>query len=233
MKRQKIFATPSTNKYLPLLVILFLFFFDNILLFSQNKYEKSFYGGLFYLSGYIASDEFALLKKNNKDTELVDSIFSKALVFFEGDVSEACLCLTFTTIPYYNIKARLPIINSHFTIPLPATGRKLFEAKVKNLPKDLLVDSPKNEFGDKDKLAHFFGNAFLSYNFGWFNFSKFIGIFVEKVEDGFFIQGQFDRRDLAINILGEIFGKEIKNNKDLKPSNILKIYQLQYLRLRL
>ena len=207
--------------------------FIPINLLTQNKYEKSFYGGLFYISEYIASDEFASLKENCSDPERVDTLFAKALQFFEGDISEACLCLTFTTLPFRNIKVRLPFINSQLIVPLPSTGQKLFEAKFKNLPKDLFFDSPKTEFGDKDKLAHFFGNAFLSYNFGWFNISKFMGIFVEKTEEEFFVEGGFDKRDLKVNALGELFGKSIKNNLGLKPSNVLKIYQLFYFTLRL
>lgn len=217
--------------YVPLILILFLFY--NQSAYSQSKYEKNFYSGLFYLSGYIASDEFKSLKEICSDLEQVDSLFNKALIFFDGDVSEACLCLTFATLPFNNIKLKLPIIESQIVVPLPSTGKKLFEAKIKNLPKYLFVDSPKNEFGDKDKLSHFFGNAFLSYNLGWFNFTKFIGIFVEKVEDGFFTEGSFDNKDLIVNSLGELFGREIKNNKDLKPSNVLKIHQLFYLRIHL
>ena len=221
----------NSNRLIILYLILFLN--NNLLLLSQNKYEKNFYGGLFYLSEYIASDEFKSLKEKNSDLEQVDSIFSKALRFFEGDISEACLCLTFATLPFNNIKVQLPMIHSQIIVPLPSAGIKLFEAKTKNIPKYLFIDSPQNDFGDKDKLAHFFGNAFLSYNFGWFNFSKFMGIFVEKVEDGFFTEGSFDRKDLIINALGELFGKEIINNENLSPSKVLKIYQLLYFRLRL
>ncbi len=199
--------------------------------FAQQDYEKSFYGGLFYITDYIASQEFIDLKATNSDLQLVDSIYEKALHFFEGDYSETFLCLTFATIPFEHIKFRLPVVGSQINIPLPSPRKSKFEARTKNLPKNLFIDSPQNDFGDKDKLSHFFGNAFLSYNFGWFNFSKFMGIFVEKVEDGFFIEGQYDIKDLIINNYGEAFGKAVKNNPDIKPSNILKIYELKYLRL--
>lgn len=211
-------------------LLIFVLFYSSIS-FSQNTYEKSFYGGLFYISDYIASQEFIELKAAHTDLQLVDSIYVKALHFFEGDYSETFLCLTFATLPFEHIKFRLPIFGSQVNIPLPSPGKNKFEARTKNLPKYLFIDSPQNSFGDKDKLAHFFGNAFLSYNFGWFNFSKFMGIFVEKVEDGFFIEGQYDIKDLVINNYGEVFGKAVKNKTGIKPSNILKIYQLKYLRL--
>ena len=214
-----------------ILLIIFFFIFFNSKIFSQHGYEKNFYGGIFYISDYIASDDFQKLKSFNSDPELVDSIYSKALQFFDGDYSETFLCLAFGTVPFNDIKVKLPIIGSQIIIPLPSPSKMKFENRTKNLPKNIFVDSPKNDFGDKDKIAHFFGNAFLSYNFGWFNFSKFMGIFVEKVEDGFFVEGGFDTRDLIVNTLGELFGKLVKNNPGVKPSNVLKFYQLIYFRI--
>ena len=201
--------------------------------FTQKNYEKNFYGGLFYLSDYLASSEFDSLCSKVSDLDQVDTLYSKSLKFFNGDVSEASLCLTFATLPFNDIKIRMPIIQSVIVMPLPSPGQKTFELRTANLPRDLFIDSPKNGFGDKDKLAHFFGNAFIGYNFGWFNLSKFMGIFVENVESGLFVEGGYDRRDLMVNFLGELFGKEIKNKRNLKPSNILKLYQLLYFRLYL
>jgi hypothetical protein len=199
--------------------------------FPQKNYDRDFYGGMFFISGYIASQEFQNLKTNHTDIELVDSIYFRTLSFFEGDISETLLCLTFSTIPFDHITIKLPVIGSSVIAHLPSPGKKIFEQRRKYLPKNIFIDSPNDEFGDKDKLAHFFGNAFISYNLGWFNFSRFIGIFVEKVEDGFFAEGGFDRRDLLVNSFGEIFGKLLKNYPDAKPSNILKIHQLIYFRL--
>jgi len=106
----------------------------------------------------------------------------------------------------------------------------LFQAKLKNLPTKIFFDSPENEFGDKDKLSHFFGNAFLKYNSSFFNLSKFLGIFVEVVERDLFVNGSFDNRDLITNYLGELFGELIKCNKNILPSDVLKIYQLLFIR---
>ena len=220
----------TKNKIAAILFVILLIS-ANQKLFSQEKYDKDFYGGLFYITDFICSPEFESLKQNNTDLELVDTLFYRALNFFDGDVSEACLCLTFSTIPFHNIKIKTPIIHNQFIIPLPSPGLKVFTKRTENLPKNLLIDSPKNDFGDKDKLAHFFGNAFIGNNFGWFNLSKFMGIFVENVEATLFVEGSYDRRDLMINRLGEFFGRMIKNKPDLKPSNVLEIYQLQYLRL--
>lgn len=204
--------------------------FYNTQFFAQEQYEKNFYGGLFYISNYIASDEFESLKKAKSDPEQVDHIFEKAVKFFEGDISEALLCLTFATLPYNHIELRF-LFGTQINIPLPSPPQKIFEIKFKNLPKEIFFDSPKDGFGDQDKLAHFFGNAFLSSNFGWFNLSKFMGIFVEQVEEGLFVNGGYSNKDLITNHLGELFGTCIKNNRNLKPSDVLKIYQLLFLRI--
>lgn len=197
-------------------------------IYSQKFYEKNFYGGIFYLSDYINSEEFnnKLLYKN--DLEKVDSLYSKCLSFFYGNISESLLCLTFACLPFNKIDLKLFSIK--IKIPLPSPSKNIFEKRFKNLPSKLFFNSPQNEFGDKDKLSHFFGNAFLRYNFSPFNFSKFIGIFVETTEQNFFANGGLDYRDLVANNLGEIFGEMLKKNKNAKPSKALLIYQLLFFR---
>ncbi|MEW6508121.1 MAG: hypothetical protein AB1432_10290 [Bacteroidota bacterium] len=199
---------------------------------AQIKYDKSFYGGLFYLSEFIASSEFDVYKEVNDDLSQINFIYKKAIEFFDGDISEALLALTFTCLPFDQIKVRF-FFGSKIIFPLPSPPKKIFNKKLSNLPSKLFFDSPKSNFGDKDKLAHFFGNAFLRYNFGFFNLSKFMGIFVENVEEGLFLEGGFSNRDIIVNHLGELFAESIKKNKNLLPSDILKIYQLLFLRISL
>lgn len=213
------------------LLLLLIFVFPNRFL-SQNKYEKNFYGGIFYLSDYIASEEFESIKENINDLSQVDSIYIKALKFFNGDISETLLCLTFSCLPYNKIRLRF-FFNSQLNIPLPSPPKNIFEKRLKNLPQKFFFDSPNNEFGDKDKLSHFFGNAFIKYNSGFFNLSKFMGIFVETVEQELFIDGSYDQRDIITNYLGELFAVTLKEHKNTLPSQILKVYQLLYLRLYL
>ena len=198
---------------------------------SQQDYEKSFYGGLFYLTNYLNSDEYKQFSKLHDDLESVNHVYEKALVFFDGDVSETFFCLTFVFIPYNHITMKLPLIETNVKFPLPSPPQSVFNEKLKNTPKHLFFDSPNNNFGDKDKLAHFFANAFLRYNVSFFNLSEFLGIFVEYFEQGFFLQGSFDRRDLIVNHLGELFAEMVHKNPNAKPSEALKVYQLLYLRI--
>ena len=213
------------------ILLLILLFLTQTELFAQRKYDKDFYGGLFFLTNYMTSEEYMQFSQIHNDLEIVDHIYGKALTFFEGDYSETFFCLTFTLIPYNKILMKLPVIGSHVTVPLPSPPEKIFKEKLKNTPKKLFVDSPSNDFGDKDKLAHFFANAFLHYNISFFNLSEFLGIFVEYFEQGFFLQGEFDKRDLMTNNLGEIFAEMVHKNRNAKPSEALKIYQLLILRI--
>ena len=197
---------------------------------AQKNYDKSFYGGLFYLTNYLNSDDYKQFSKFHNDLECVDHIYEKAITFFDGDASETFFCLTFVFIPYNHISVKLPLIGI-IKFPLPSLPQSVFDEKVKNTPKHLFFDSPNNNFGDKDKLAHFFANAFLRYNVSIFNLSEFLGIFVEYFEQGFFLQGGFDRRDLVANHLGELFAVMVQKNLNAKPSEALKVYQLLYLRI--
>lgn len=216
----------TVNKLL-LVILLLLIITPNHSL-SQKKYEKDFYGGLFFLSDYLASDEFLQLKKTTTDLEQVDIIYSKAVSFFEGDISEALLCLTFSCLPFQNIDFDLFL--GIVKVPLPSPPKNVFQKRLENLPKNLYFNSPSTNFGDKDKLSHFFGNAFLRYNISVFNFSKFMGIFVEKTEENFFANGELDRRDILTNHLGELFAEMLKLNADAKPSKALLVYQIFYFR---
>jgi hypothetical protein len=119
---------------------------------------------------------------------------------------------------------RLPLVPFTVTVHLPSVNSPLFESKTKNLPSKFFYDTPKDNFGDKDKLPHFFGTAFIEYNFSFFNISKFLGIFVEKFEETFYVQGAMDKRDLYVNRLGARFGKGLRNNGSLLPSEFLKKY---------
>ncbi len=199
-------------------------------LFSCEKNNTSFLSGVVYISKYISSEDFIRLKKHKNDLELVDTLYAKAVKYYEGDKSEAMLCLTFSLLPFNTITIELPVLNLHVTFPLPSANEKIFVKKLKEQPKEIFCDSQKNDFGDKDKLSHFFANAFLAYNVSFFNLSKFMGIFVEIFEATLKVQGSLDHRDIIANNLGELFGVSIKHNQHLMPSKALAIYSLLYLR---
>lgn len=209
-----------------LLVILLLLYTTT---YAQQKYDKSFYGGLFYLSHYMTTPDYKQFAATHKDLETVDHIYQTALKFFDGDISETFFCLTFIFLPYNKILMRLPVIRTVISIPLPSAPESIFKEKLKNTPKKVFPDSPADDFGDKDKLAHFFANAFLHYDVTIFNLSEFLGIFVEYFEQGFFVQGGYNIKDLIANHIGEFYADMLEKNPNAKPSDAFLVYQLLYL----
>ncbi len=169
------------------------------------------------------------LKKTNDDLELTDTLFLRAVKFKDYNYSEALLALTFATVPYKEVPIQFPLIGI-LNYPLVSANDSVFLQKDKNLPKDLFYDTPKNNFGDKDKLAHFFGSAFISYSTNIFDLGDLIGYFVEVFEQSFKVQSSVDQRDLRTNKLGNIFGETLKKNKNILPSQIMLIKSLSYFR---
>ncbi len=220
----------SFNKRFYKVVISLLFFVQ----FSLNSISngqilsKNLNTAVYDISYFIASDHFLKLRMKNDDLALVDSIYLYAVKYYEKDYSEALLALTFSTLPFREMPLSLPLLGSGLNIPLPSVNDSLFVLKVNNLPKIIFFDSPKSEFGDKDKLPHFFGNAFLSYNISLFNISKFMGILIELFEDSFEVEGGISYRDFITNELGSLFGKMINENKQILPSKVLILYSLLF-----
>ena len=141
------------------------YFFFFLILFDPITAQVTKLGAsVDYLSRYIASKEFAELKIKINDYRQMDLIYEKALEESDGDISNALFTLTFTAIPYDYIPVVSPVFKILINVPLPHSVDSIFNLKNKNLPKNLFYDTPQNEFGDKDKLAHFFGSAYLSYS---------------------------------------------------------------------
>ena len=185
------------------------------------------------LSSYIASKDFAGLKINSDDLSRVDSLFKKALQVTKGNYSESLFALTFTAVPYKFIPIQIPLLNIIINYPLVSACDSVFNLKNANLPKYLYFDSPDDDFGDKDKIAHFFGAAFLSYSSNLFDLSDLIGYFVEVFEQNFKVQSSIDIRDLQSDALGDIFGTLLKRNKNLLPSRVMLIRLLFNIRYHL
>ncbi len=210
----------------------FLIMISGILLIStslpaqQSRLSKS----VNYLSEFITSDYFKDLNSKVNDLMLVDTLFRRAVEYRKGDYSEALLSLTLATVPYKKVPIQLPLIRTLVQYPLTSANDSVFILKNKNLPKDLFFDSPENNFGDKDKLAHFFGSAFLAYNSSIFDLGDLIGYFVEVFEEEFKVQSVIDNRDMMTNKLGYIFGTILKTDKSVLPSDAFLLRTLFYIR---
>lgn len=183
-----------------------------------------------YLSEFIASNYFQKLSDETDDLSLADTLFRRAAAYEDNDYSEALLSLTLAVVPYKEVPIQLPLIRTLIHYPLTSANDSVFQLKNKNLPKNLYFDTPENKFGDKDKLAHFFGSAFLAYNSSLFDLGDLIGYFVEVFEEEFKVQSVIDNRDMMTNKFGYIFGTFLKNNKSVLPSNAFLLRTFFYIR---
>jgi hypothetical protein len=198
----------------------------SISLAQQSKISKS----VNEISEYIASDHFLEVRKTNGDLISVDSIYLKALEINNNDYSETLLSLMFATVPYREVPIKLPLFNVIVRYPLISADEDIFNKKNENLPRYFSIDAPKNDYGDLDKLAHFFGSAFLSYESNIFDLGELIGYFVEAFEESFKVQSNIDYRDIDVNYYGRLFGKLLKKDKTILPSQILLFRSLIFFR---
>jgi hypothetical protein len=194
---------------------------------QQSKLSK----GVNYLSEFIASDYFITLKKENTDLALVDSIYFRAIEFYDNDYQEALLALTFTTIPYRRVPLVIPLLKTRLYYPLISANDSISNLKNQNLPSKLFYDSPDNDYGDKDKLAHFFGNAFIGYAENVLNLADVFGYFVESFEEDFKAQSEIDFRDMDVNWYGVLFGDMLEINKSIMPSQVMTLRTLRNFRI--
>ncbi len=193
---------------------------------QQSKLSKS----VNEISKYIASNNFLEIREINGDLASVDSIYLKALEINNNDYSETLLSLMFATVPYHEVPIKLPLFNVIINYPLISADENIFNKKNENLPRYFFIDTPENDYGDLDKLAHFFGSAFLSYESNIFDLGELIGYFVEAFEEIFKVQSNIDYRDIDVNYYGRLFGKLLKKNKTILPSQILLFRSLNFFR---
>ncbi|HSL90624.1 MAG TPA: hypothetical protein VK870_15075 [Ignavibacteriaceae bacterium] len=210
-----------------LLKIILIFLFTLSLQAQQSKLSKA----VNHISEYIASEQFVELKNKIGDIAATDSIYTAAITFTGKDYPEALLSLMLATVPYREVPIQIPLINLVINYPLTSADEETFLEKNKNLPSSLFLDTPKNNYGDKDKLAHFFGSAFLSYESRFFDLGMLIGYFVEAFEESFKVQSSIDLRDLDVNEYGRLFGKILKEDKTILPSQIILLRSLRYIRI--
>jgi hypothetical protein len=175
------------------------------------------------LKGYIRSEKFSCLKSKDGDTRAIDAIFQRALEISNNDVSEALFISALSTMEHKTVGVRLPIIRLPVYFPLSSESDSVFRYRVARLPAHFYIDSPPDEYGDKDKLQHFFGSAFLAYCSRSRGFANFIGDFIEWGEGEFIVDGVDDPRDRRANHEGQEFGLTLGDRLDALPSKFLQV----------
>jgi hypothetical protein len=171
------------------------------------------------ISEYLASDTFLKDRAALSDIKSLDLIFEKAAAVCKGDTTEALLAAMFACVPFNVVHAVTPVLGIKMDIPLFSAEKEVFLRKNKNLPRTFYLDSPTDPFGDKDKVAHFFGAAFLTYAMNSVELTIYIGYLVEIIESVLMVD-PIDMRDVRTNALGAAFGRALRKQLPVKPSDI-------------
>jgi hypothetical protein len=146
----------------------------------------------------------------------------RSLEIAEYSVLRGLLLSMMAVLGHQEIEFRLPVFES-FAVPLSFEPDSLFQQRVRNLPTKFYDDSPATEFGDRDKLQHFFASAYIAYATESQEITQGTGNAVEWGEAQFVVGGADDPRDKRANEQGTLFGSDLIVVKNLLPSDYLQL----------
>ena len=166
----------------------------------------------------ICDDEFARIRKRWGDRYAIDVLFRWSEQLCWNNRAIALFVAFLATIEHRRVGFRLPLLGPLIWLPLSGEFADEFQERVALLPAHMFPDSPAGDYGDKDKLQHFFGSAFLDYVFGGSDPAERVGDFIEWGEDAFVIEGSYDIRDLEANHRGRCFAERLRIDHTAIPS---------------
>ena len=172
----------------------------------------------YMLKEYVRSGELASERTAHGDLYAVDCVFDRAMRLCWNNVYEALLVSAFALMDHHRVGVRLPLIGAVLWFPLTSEFDGEFRARVDALPSRLYADTPPGDGGDRDKLQHFFGSAFLTALTESPEGVDRFGLFIEWGEEQFIVGGVNDERDVRANRQGERFGLRLLSDPDARPS---------------
>jgi hypothetical protein len=173
---------------------------------------------MYRMRDFLSSEYFGNFKKFKGDVKSLDEIYNYALFLTDNDIPQSLFIVSIATLPYKSTPAKFPILKLDMMFYFSLESDSLFHKRYKNLPSKLYEDSPQNSFGDKDKLSHFFGSAYVAYITDSRLLPTAVGYMIEIGEYIFQLEGFMDERDLLSNELGIKFGKSLLKDPIDKPS---------------
>ncbi len=185
------------------------FFIPKIL---QDEYQ---------LKDYICGEEFARFRLVYGDLQAVDAIFNRALHLCWNNTGEALIICLLSTMDHRSFGVELPLVGDLIWLPLTSEFPDVFQRRISALPGKLYPDTPPGIAGDRDKLQHFFGSAYLALLAESPESAERTGEFVEWGEEQFIVGGVNDWRDLRADRQGGQFGFGLLSDRDLRPSSFL------------
>jgi hypothetical protein len=188
--------------------------------FSLILFPKVF-ADAWELREYVRGDAFARVRRVQGDGAAVDALFAYARELSWHNNAEALLISLAASLDHRRVGVLIPPFNFALWFPLTSEFPEEFESRVSALPRKLYADSPNTPGGDRDKLQHFFGSAFLAYVFESRESADRVGDFVEWGEERFVVNGTYDPRDLRANWQGQQFGLRLLDDPRARPSHFL------------
>lgn len=171
------------------------------------------------LKAFVRNRIFRDILARYGDRHAVDAIYIRAMQMTNNNTAVALLLATLASFDHRLVGLKIPVFNLFF--PLNNESEYEFKRRVRNLPSKLYQDSPSTASGDRDKLQHFFGSAFLTYAFESRGAAMRIGEFIENGEDAFIVDGVPDERDRRANLQGQEFGLALFDDNHRLPSEFL------------
>ena len=172
------------------------------------------------LKEFIRSDEFAGVRERYGDSRAVDAIFVRSMQLTDNNTGISLLLSAAAVFDHDVVGVRIPLFSMAF--PLTSESVDDFTLRRDRLPSHFYSDSPATAAGDRDKLQHFFGSAFLTFTSESPGTAERFGDFVEQGEEAFIIGGVLDERDFRANRQGQLFGAALLDDNRRYPSDYLR-----------
>ncbi|HUN65360.1 MAG TPA: hypothetical protein VMW43_04615 [Bacteroidota bacterium] len=169
---------------------------------------------------FVRSRRFAALRQVCGDRKAVDALFVRAMKLTNNNTAVSLLLCALASFDHQTVGLRIPVFSLFF--PLSEESDAEFSRRIANLPRRLFEDTPADETGDRDKLQHFFGSAFLTFISESDHAAERFGDFVERTEDAVIVGGVDDDRDRSANREGQRFGLWLLNDNRRVPSEFFR-----------
>ncbi len=176
------------------------------------------------LKEFIRSSEYKQIRNLYGDRKAMDAIYVRSMQLTHNNTGFALLLSTLASFDHRMLGLKVPLFNLFF--PLSDESDEEFTERVQNLPTKIFSDSPNTMRGDRDKLQHFFGSAFLTFAFESPSAAGRFGTAIEQGEESFVVGGANDVQDERANLLGQRFGSALMTNPFRLPSEFLQKKQL-------
>jgi len=162
--------------------------------------------------------EFQSIRRRWGDRYAVDLAFRRAEQMCWNNRGIALFVMFAATLDHRIVGFRIPLLGPILWLPLTGEFSEEFEERLLALPSRLFPDTPPGDAGDRDKLQHFFGSAFLAYVFEDAEAAERVGEFVEWGEEAFVVDGVYDQRDREANARGRRFATLLRDDREALPS---------------